>query len=104
MGVAISGQLQTITDKGLLRGSMGRRKSLEESQRYQVVYRALVDFAHSHSGASPTVRGLTQILRGQMSYSTVWRHVNQLVDDGLIERVDGVLVIRDSDWHPPAAH
>jgi len=73
--------------------------------RRDEIFLILVDFASAHKGNSPSGRELwRQVMRVRgrsMAYGVFQRHVEKLMTEGRIQRVDGEIVIPDSDWIPP---
>lgn len=70
--------------------------------RRDEIFDILVDYARAHKGNSPTQRGLWREVmraRGQsMAYGVFMRHMDTLVKEQRVLRVDGELVIPDSEW------
>lgn len=73
--------------------------------RRDEIFLILVDFARDHKGNSPTQRGLwkhvQKVRKQSMAYGTFMAHLNRLVDEGRLQRVDGELVVPDSEWIIP---
>jgi len=78
----------------------GKRQPIEKTRRYEV-YRTICEYADKHGGNSPTERRLAILLRKRMRYSTVRGHIERLIEDGLIKKVDGEIVITGSEWRKP---
>ncbi len=70
--------------------------------RRDEIFDILVDFARQHRGNSPTQRGLwreVMRVRGRsMAYGVFMRHMDTLVREQRVLRVDGELVIPESEW------
>jgi len=70
--------------------------------RRDEIFDILVDYAKAHKGNSPTQRGLWREVmraRGQsMAYGVFMRHMDTLVREQRVLRIDGELVIPDSEW------
>ena len=79
--------------------------TMTQQTRRDEIFLILVDFASKHNGNSPTGRGLwrqVQTIRGcTMAYGVFQHHVDKLIIEGRIQRIDGEIVIPDSDWTPP---
>jgi DNA-binding MarR family transcriptional regulator len=78
-----------------------KRKAVQDTERYKLTYLPLIAWAKAHAGNSPTVYGLAE--SEKMSYSTVRKHVNELIADGLLERRDGEIIIVGAEWYPPVS-
>ena len=78
----------------------GKRQPIKKTRRYEV-YRTICEYADKHGGNSPTERRLAILLRKRMQYSTVRGHIERLIEDGLIKKVDGEIVIAGSAWRRP---
>jgi hypothetical protein len=83
-----------------VRGGARQQQKLpiEKTARYGA-YLKLCSWAADHGGNSPTERGLVSILG--KSHSTVRWYVRDLISDGLLERIDGELVVVGATWKPP---
>ncbi len=70
--------------------------------RRDEIFQILVDYARFHKGNSPTQRGLwreVKRVRGQsMAYGVFIDHMDKLIKEGRVQRIDGELVIPESEW------
>lgn len=64
------------------------------------VYAAIVEYAATHSGHTPTRRELCQIC-DISSTSVTSYHVYALIDSGQLELIDGKLCVVGGVWLPP---
>jgi len=72
--------------------------------RRDEIFEVLCDYADAHLGNSPSIRDLLKEMhkRGyKMSKGTLQVHLVHLQADKRIDRVDGKLIVINSDWIRP---
>lgn len=67
--------------------------------RRDEIYDYICEYADEHNGPTPSIREVAFYFR--RSYSTVYRHIQQLVEEHRLEWRDGKLIVVASSWLPP---
>ena len=67
--------------------------------RRDEIYDYICEYADGHNGPTPSIREVAFHFR--RSYSTVYRHIQQLVEECRLEWRDGKLIVVDAQWLPP---
>lgn len=70
--------------------------------RRDEIYDYICEYAHKHNGPTPSIREVAFYF--DRSYSTVYRHIQQLVEEQRLEWRDGKLIVVESRWLPPHKH
>lgn len=67
--------------------------------RRQQILAFIVDYAASHYGPTPSIREIAQHF--DLAYTTVYHHVNALIDEGYLDKRDGKLIVMGGQWVSP---
>jgi hypothetical protein len=57
-------------------------------------------YANEHQGPTPSIHEIA--LHFKRSYSTIYRHVQRLLEEQRLDYRDGKIIVPDAEWHPPA--
>lgn len=63
------------------------------------VYAYICAYADEHNGPTPSIREIAAHF--DRGYTTIYRHVQRLIEEGRLEMRNGKLSVRDARWTPP---
>lgn len=72
--------------------------------RRDEIFEVLCGYAKKHRGNSPSENNLLEAVRAvgyKMSRSTLRTHMLKLRVEGRLSRLDGDLIVENSEWIPP---
>lgn len=63
------------------------------------IYKYICEYSKEHIGNSPSIREVA--FHFDRSYSTVYRHIQQLIEEDRLDWDDGKLIVLNAEWKAP---